>query len=254
MPKPIIAIPTAVIPSTLKEEPPLWAMRSSYARPVIQAGGIPIFLPQFDDLSQISDLLGTISGVLLAGGADVNPDLYGQPHEKSLEQIDHARDKSEFLLVRWAIDHRIPLFGICRGMQMINVVSGGTLHQDIPTDLNLPTQHRQEPNTYANLARHGHLIRIEKESRLYDLVEHEEFWVNSMHHQAVDQLGQGLTVVGRSADSVVEAIEASDPEYWLVGLQSHPEAMTDHNDWTQKIFTDFVETARIRVKSKESSR
>ncbi len=242
--QPLIVVPTAQIGSTLKEEPPLWAMRSSYVGPLLKAGALPIFLPQITDLHDLAPLFGQAHGLLLAGGADIHPDLYGSVPEKNLEETDPARDHSEYLVTKWAIEQKLPILAICRGAQMVNVAAGGTLHQDIPTDLNLPTEHRRQPVTYANLAHHGHLIRIEPTSRFSRIVEHAEVWVNSMHHQAIDRLGTGLVVVAKSADGVIEAIEAEDPTHWLVGIQGHPEAMVGHDPWAAKLFETFVAVAR----------
>lgn len=242
--RPLIAVPTAELPGTTAGEPPLWAMRKSYLSPLLAKQAVPVLLPQIEDLAELGELRSHFDGLLLADGQDINPALYHAPSEDNLEALDTARDRTEFELLQWALAEHLPILAISRGLQIVNVVAGGTLHQDIPTDLNLPTEHRQEPVGYANLAHHGHLITIDASSRLATLVSHPEIWVNSMHHQAVKKLGRGLKVVARSADQVVEAIEAVAADHWLVGLQFHPEVVAREEPWVKRLFLAFIQAAR----------
>ena len=242
--RPIIGVPTAEIPASERGEPGLWAMRKSYVTPLLAEHGLPIFLPQLEDLHQLDSLANNIDGLLLAGGADIDPAIYGQPPIKELEDVDHARDRTEIILIEWALENNLPILAICRGLQMVNVAAGGTLHQDIPKDLHLPTEHRQQPPSYQALAHHGHLITIASKSRLAQIVGHHEIWVNSMHHQAINRLGRDLKVTARSSDQVIEAIESKNTDHWLIGLQSHPEAMFEHDPWIKKLFREFIQAAR----------
>ena len=242
--RPLIGVTTAELAGHEQTEPALWAMRSSYCQVLLDHQATPILLPQITYLENLGPLLTELDGLLIPDGTDLDPVLYGSPPEENLEATDPVRDRSESLVVAWALTKKIPMIGISRGMHMINVVAGGTLFQDIPTDLDLPTEHRKQPVTYGNLSHHGHLIKITSESRLSVQVGHPEIWVNSMHHQAIKKLGHNLVVVARSADQVIEAIENPDPSHWLIGLQFHPEAMIDHDPWVTKLFGEFVQAAR----------
>lgn len=250
--RPLIAIPLAEISSTLPTEPPLWAMRSSYVQPLLAENALPVFLPQITKLTDLEPLLDHIDGLLLAGGADIHPELYGSVPEKNLGDVDRARDHSEFLVTQWALKKKLPILAICRGMQMVSIAAGGTLYQDIPTDLDIPTIHRREPITYATLTHHGHLIRIEPDSRLAAIVKLKEVWVNSMHHQAVKKMGEGLVVTARSVDGVIEGLETTDPHHWVVGLESHPEAMAEQDPWALTLFKEFIKATLVYHHQKTS--
>lgn len=243
MSRPVIAIPTAEVASG-PSEPPLWAMRASYARPILAAGGTPIFLPPVESLAELAPIMPAIDGVLLAGGADIDPKLYGaEPHPK-LESIDAVRDHSECQLVAWAISQRLPILGICRGIQMVNIVAGGTLYQDLPSEAPSSIAHRSEPASYMALPGYGHALRLTGPGQLRQVVGEDQTWVTSMHHQAVQQLGKDLVGVATSHDGLIEALESADPDHWLVALQGHPEVMTETVPWAKELFAQFVAAAR----------
>ncbi len=246
MKRPLIGIPTAEIP-TAPNEPPMWAMRTSYAQPIIDAGGMPILLPPVQSLDGLVPLLGQLDGLLLAGGADVDPSLYKARPQPELEVTDPIRDQSEALLTSWALEQTIPILGICRGMQIVNVVTGGTLHQDLVSTIGDTIPHRTNPASYAGLASHGHPMTVKVGSRIHGLTGTDEVWVSSMHHQGIDQLGRGLLVTAATPDGVIEAIESDDPNHWLVALQGHPEAMVAHTPWARALFEEFVAAAENRL-------
>jgi putative glutamine amidotransferase len=242
--RPLIGLTTAEIADHHPSEPPFWGIRSSYCRPLLAKQATPVLLPHIQTLTDLGGLLSELDGLLIPDGADIDPARYHHPPDDNIEVLDPVRDQTETVLLAWALEQHLPILAISRGMHMVNVAAGGTLHQDIPTDLNLPTEHRQQPVAYQNLRHHGHLIQIEPGSRLADVTGHPEIWVNSMHHQAIHKLGTGLVVTARSADQVIEAIEAADPETWLLGLQSHPEAVVEDDQWVKKLFRDFIQAAR----------
>ncbi len=241
--RPLIGLTTAEIGHHRLGEPPLWGVRSSYCAPLLACQATPVLLPQIQLISELGNLVDELDGLFLPDGTDIDPALYNNPEEDKLEIVDRVRDQTETALIRWALQSKVPILAISRGMHMVNVVADGTLYQDIPSDLNLPTEHRKQPVAYANLVHHGHLIRLEPNSYLQQLAGHEEIWVNSMHHQAIKKLGANLKIVARSADQIIEAIESSDPDQWLMGLQSHPEAMLIER-WAQRLFEVFVQAAR----------
>jgi len=176
-------------------------------------------------------------GILFSGGEDVDPALYDEKTKHESVHIDRARDTFEFALLDAAMDRRLPILGICRGIQMINVKFGGTLIQDIPSDMEL--DHRQQGNR-ADLT---HTVTVtEPESALAGVVA-GSCRVNSLHHQAIKRVGRGLKVTAHSEDGLVEAVEAADDYPFLMAVQWHPEELVDHPEQRQ-IFEQFIAKCR----------
>ena len=184
---------------------------------VVKAGGRPFRLSPGVNM----DLVREISGLIITGGGDINPKLYGQENTASIN-IDDERDMLEKECISLAFAEQIPILGICRGSQLINVVRGGDLHQDIPTIMEgfVPTQ-----SLWAK-AVVRRKIQIEADSRLSRVLgDPEELWINSLHHQAHNEIGRGLRVVAKDEQGIVQSIEGVSPEHFVLGLQWHPELM-----------------------------
>jgi len=203
---------------------------------VVQAGGTPVLVPSVEDNGFIEEMLRTLDGVLVAGGDDAHPSLYGQePHEK-LGPVDEIKGRFEAALVRGALDAGLPLFGICGGLQMLNVVCGGTLYQDIASCA--PPAMRQHP--IVDDMRPCHDVEIVPGSRLHAILGETKLRVNSTHHQAVDALGDGLAVTARATDGVIEAIERPG-EPFVLAVQFHPETLAPHDPIFQRPFDTFID-------------
>ena len=212
----------------------------SYVAAVQAAGGIALILPPDDGVAEVPDpLLDKVDGLILAGGADVDPASYGAPpHERTGETVPE-RDRFELALAHRAMERGIPLLGICRGGQMLNVACGGTLVQHLP-DVVGHDGHLATPGTFSE-----HEVELEPGSLAARAAGAERTTVMSHHHQAVDELGEGLRATGRSLpDGVVEAVESSEHDFAL-GVLWHPEA-----DERSKIVGALVGAARPRVASK----
>ena len=204
-----------------------------YIDVIKSGGGVPILLP-IVPIDDIETQLQMIDGLIIIGGCDVNPLLYRQNPLPLLGETDYPRDCYEIALIQKASEKKMPMLGICRGIQVINVAFGGTLFQDLsyaPQNVFLHAQ--KERKEYGS-----HLIHIKDYSFLYDIFQ-EEAIVNSYHHQAIDQLGEGLQVVAYSDDQIIEAIEHEFLPVW--GVQFHPESMTLVNPKMQDIFNQFIE-------------
>lgn len=215
-------------------------VNGSYIDQVARAGGTPVLLPNVDP-SHVERLLDVLDGLLAAGGDDIQPLLFGAEPDPHLGEIDVPRDRFELPLLRAALAREIPILGICRGIQALNVARGGDLRQDLVHDPTSTVQHRMK-------ARGGptvhHTVRLRPGSRLHALLGHEQVAVNSYHHQAVGRLGDGLTVCATAADGVIEAVEGTDPARFLLGVQWHPEVMALGDPLSTPIFDAFLTAAR----------
>lgn len=184
-------------------------------------------------------ILSGCHGLLLTGGEDVNPALYGKENELSkCEEIDNYRDSLELALIKKAILVRMPVFGICRGEQILNVALGGSLITDIPKDVGNKVIHRCPPGSEDCL----HPVKIDPRSQLYRMTSVEKGIVNSFHHQAVDRIAPGMKVTARSEDGVAEAIERESPDgkSLLMGVQWHPEALGKNPGLSGPLADHFV--------------
>lgn len=182
-------------------------------------------------------LLKHADGFLITGGVDVNPDIYGKGREiDKCGAIDSKRDSLETLIIRYAYENKVPILGVCRGEQIINVISGGTLIIDIPTDFGKSLVHRKE-NEFAY-----HNVRLKKNSLLYDICKVDSGIVNSAHHQAVDKLAEKLFISARSNDNLPEAIELKDTTQHpcFIGVQWHPERMKPNSNLAKPIGRYFL--------------
>ena len=226
-------------------------LKTTYSDAVRLAGGVPVLIPLIRDSLTVEALVRKLDAVILSGGEDIDPAYFGEEHLPELGTVNAPRDTFDVLLIRVALRQGKPLLGICRGEQVLNVVLGGTLYQDIPSQIPASQlHHRQtEPSTVATQT-----ITIERRSRLAQILGTTKIGVNSHHHQAVKDVAPGLVVTARTEDGVVEAYEsiptAPDPYGKPLGdrilaTQFHPEAFAQAGDRTfLKIFRDLVTRAR----------
>ncbi len=217
----------------------LHQLRQDYVRSVEAAGGLPIILAPGRP-EDASDLLDRVDALILTGGGDVDPALYGQAPHPKLGRVIRERDDFELALCREVLRRDLPLLAICRGHQVLNVATGGTLIQDIPSEVTGGPDHDPRGERWER----AHDVRISNGTRLREILGRETISVNSFHHQAVAQLGKGLLVSARTSDErIVEGIEA--PGHRLVlGVQWHPEAFWDRGDGFQALFEALVRTAK----------
>jgi putative glutamine amidotransferase len=208
--------PSGLATLTRQGEPahPEMALGMTYLQAIERAGGVPVVLPPC--VSDLDALISRLDGVCLSGGPDLDPEAYGaRSRHPELGPTEPTLDAFELALAREALERRLPLLGICRGSQALNVACGGTLHQHVDG-------HRQsEPG-----CRVTHDVDILESTRLAALIGHGTVAVNSFHHQAVDRVGAGLRIAARAVDDgTVEAIEG--PAGFVLGVQWHAEALTD---------------------------
>jgi putative glutamine amidotransferase len=208
-----------------------------YVEAVWEAGGLPLVLPVIPEEASAS-LVELVDGLLLTGGGDVDPALYGQDRTEPLMDVDPRRDVIESALVHKSIDRHRPLLAVCRGVQMLNVALGGSLIPDLPSagwashDQNAPSA---DPH---------HVVSIDPDSRIGRALGRTTVAVNSFHHQAVKTEAPSLKVVARAPDGLVEAVEFVDSSRWVVGVQWHPEMMVPNHPAQSDLFRALVEQAR----------
>ena len=224
--------------------PPANFLRKNYTDAIIAAGGLPLIIPVLEDIEVLRALYDRMDGILISGGGDIDPRFYNEPPLAGLGPTDPMRDEIELPLARWAIDEGKPLLGICRGSQVINVAMGGTLYQDIPSQIHTQLVH-DSSFTRQDWTYMAHELRLEPDSKLAQLFGSNCIMTNSLHHQSLKDLAPGLRAVGWAPDGVVEAIEGAG-EGFLVGVQCHPEALQGAADtrW-QALFRDFVESCTV---------
>lgn len=208
------------------------ALGLRYLDAVERVGGVPVILAPIP-AEALDALLDRLSGIVLSGGPDLHPAAYGEDEHPELGPTEPDLDRFEISLARRADARRLPTLGVCRGAQVLNVARGGTLHQHLPG-------HRQnEPGDQAT-----HDVRLRARSAVSSLLGRTQLGVNSFHHQAIDRLGDGLRIAGRSGDGIVEAIEDPARDF-VVGVQWHAECLVD-NPTHRRLFAALVDAARLR--------
>lgn len=192
---------------------------NAYMTSIEKAGAKAVYLDQITDLESAKQVLSTVDAVILTGGEDVNPALYGEELSPLTEELNEARDTSDFYLLKAAIEMDMPLVATCRGMQMLNTVQGGTLYQDLFTEYDTDINHRDpELNDFTY-----HEVTIEDGNIIADAMGGAgTYTVNSWHHQGIDTLGEGLKIVATAPDGMIEGIVLEDATY-IYGVQFHPE-------------------------------
>lgn len=216
---------------------------TTYVRAVEAGGGIPLLIQLTDDAEVLSALYERCDGLLLHGGGDVDPSEYGAERSAMCGPADALRDRVELALARRAVAEGLPLLGICRGVQMLNVAMGGTLYQDIPSEIPGALDHYASRNAEGrNLM--PHTIAIAPDSWLAEQLGTTELPTNTFHHQALRDLAPGLRVTATAPDGVIEAVEGTGAGL-IVGVQSHPEDLWDEAEprW-RGLFTGFVAAVR----------
>ncbi len=245
--RPLIGITAFSNATASSPQTPWTSMRSAvnqqYVDAIAAAGGAPIVIPLGLGEAALHRIYAELDGLLLPGGDDVAPRRYGQDVHPNLGLVDEARDDLELTLASWALRDRLPTLGICRGIQVLAVAGGGTLYQDLPSQLDQVHVHDVRDRGRDHLA---HELIVEPESRLAGILGPGQVLVNTFHHQAVLEVPAGFTVTGRAPDGVVEAIEG-DGEDFLMGVQCHPEGIwqTTGPRWA-RLFGTFVEAAAAR--------
>ena len=217
-PRPVIGICPDFV--ALANGVPTAVLAAGYLDSVLAAGGFPLIIPPMakDRYADLDIYLNQCSGVILTGGQDLDPRKWGQPTSQQVRAMPARREDSDRYVLGKVIEKKMPVFGIGVGMQMINMTFGGTLYLHLPFD-NPKAMPHYDPSGGV----HRHMVNLEPNTMLDDVYGGGEIRVNSQHHQAVNQVGKRLRVSARSLDGVIEAIESTDPNWFCLGVQWHPE-------------------------------
>lgn len=211
----------------------------NYTRSVEEAGGIPLLLPVYQSEEDLVSILNTVDGVLISGGNDIDPLLYGELDRGKCGRIIPERDRQDIAMAKYiAMQTSKPMLCICRGIQVLNVAMNGSLYQDLDSDGSF---NKHVTKNYPMNAVTHH-VSIAQDSLLFQIMQKASLGVNSFHHQSIKAIGNGLRVTAKSEDGVIEAVELDGAEF-VLGVQWHPEKMYDSEE-QQKIFAAFVESAK----------
>lgn len=244
--RPLIGVTTQTlhaiegIPDAL---PNSWVMNQRYVHAVMQAGGVPVLIPLMaEDPATLEELYQRLDGIVVPGGIDVDPAYYRRARTPELGRLDPARDTTEIILARWSLRDRKPFLGLCRGMQVLNVATGGTLWQDIDAERPDSIKHDYFPTAGFERDHLAHPVELSGATRLADALGRNQAPVNSMHHQGIREVGFGLVPTAWAPDGLIEAAEFDDR--WAVGVQWHPEMFAPGAPAVGKLFAAFIDAAR----------
>lgn len=234
--KPIIGIVSGTIigPSGPYLAMERTSVNTTYVDAILRNGGIPILIPSSTLLKDGTDALDVCDGLLFPGGEDADPELYGEDPLPVVGAFRRDLDDAALLAGRWALGQTVPMLGICKGLQILNILKGGSLYQDVSLQEGSYVQHVQK---YSRSIL-SHNVQVEEGTRLATILGAGTHRTNSMHHQAVKRLGDGLKISARAADKVVEAIESDDG--LIIAVQWHPEDLVDTAPEMNKLFADLV--------------
>lgn len=197
------------------------------------------------EVSKIDSIVKTVDGLLLSGGPDVDPIHFDKVEERDRCSIDLRRDSIEITAINSAREVNLPILGICRGLQLLNVVYGGSLFTDIPTDVPNHSNHQQKNgDSYHN-------INIKQNSILKELIQNDTITVNSSHHQSIDKLAKNFTITSSTQDNVVESIEYNNKNHWVFAVQWHPERLEFESSASGKIAFLFLDEVKKYMKTKK---
>jgi putative glutamine amidotransferase len=226
------------LPTFLAERTDLYTLATEYVSAVIEAGGLPLILPHLSP-EHADEVLDGVDGLVFTGGDDVDPTSYGAVDDGRATGTSTSADAWEIALARRAVARKLPILGICRGIQILNVAFGGTLDQHISQ---ADTPHPPTPSEPEAVMAQRHEITLRPDCRLAAVYGTEARVVNTIHHQGLGRVADALEPVAWAPDGVVEAVEATDPTVDLVAVQWHPEKIIE--DGERALFTDFVERVR----------
>jgi putative glutamine amidotransferase len=242
--RPVIGIVTQSLPAVVGERPLCWIVGAGYINALRSVGAVPWVVPLLPhDMDTMNAIFERLDGVFLTGGVDVEPSFYGEDKLPICGTTDTDRDVIESALLRHAMETKKPVLAVCRGLQILNVVCGGTLYQDVATQVPSASKHDYFPTPAKPDRKYlAHTVTVKGGTRLERIFGTTVVPVNSMHHQAIKDLGRGLVTNALSPDGIIEGIEGTNGQY-LMAVQWHPEELTETQPEMKRLFTTFIDEA-----------
>ena len=237
---PLIGVTTSI---TVGKHPERAYVNSAYLAAIQKAGGVPLPIPPQLDAGARDEILARCDGYLLTGGGDLDPATFNEPPHPTLFEVAPERDHLEIALVRYAVERKKPLLAVCRGIQVLNVALRGSLFQDVASDPGTDIQHQQDKDGKPR-DEPTHPVKVVAGSRLAQVLGTTDLLVNSMHHQAVKAVGKGLVPVAFAPDTIIEGVELEEPNRFVLGVQWHPEELTDRDPSARRLFGALVAACR----------
>jgi putative glutamine amidotransferase len=244
MRRPVIGIATQTLPGVPGERQPCWLMGRSYVEELRKVGGVPWVIPLVPhDEDTLNEIFSRLDGVFITGGVDVDPARYGEPKTPLCGTTDPDRDAVELMLLKYAMAHELPVLAVCRGIQILNVLGGGTLYQDVTAMVPAALKHDYFPTPEQPSRKYlAHDITVKHGSKLGAILGDGVVPVNSMHHQAIKDLAPGLAPTAFAPDGIIEGVEGTGDQY-VIAVQWHPEELTDTQPGMKRLFTTFIDAA-----------
>jgi putative glutamine amidotransferase len=246
--RPVIGVTTQtlqVIDGVPADLPPSWVMNQHYVRALANAGGAPVLVPLIaGDEAALRAVYDGLLGIVFPGGVDIDPEVYGAARGGRLDRLDADRDATELMLAKWALDDGKPVLGLCRGIQLLNVAAGGTLWPDLAHDRPESAKHDFFPSQGFARNHLAHPVDVKPDTRLAHALQGRlRVMVNSMHHQGIRELGDGMVATAVAPDGVIEGLELTGDAF-AVGVQWHPEMFASGDDAAGRLFEEFVAEAQ----------
>ncbi len=243
--RPVIGIATQTLPGVPGERQPCWLMGRSYIEELRKVGAVPWLIPLIPhDSETLQEIFARLDGVFITGGVDVDPRSYGEEKLPLCGATDPDRDVVEIALLQHALNRRLPVFAVCRGIQILNVACGGTLYQDVTAQVPAALKHDFFPTPQQPSRKFlAHDVAVKPGSRLSHILGDAVVPVNSMHHQAIKELAPNLAPTAHAPDGIIEGVEGTAEQY-LVAVQWHPEELTETQPGQARLFSTFADAAR----------
>jgi putative glutamine amidotransferase len=244
MRRPVIGIATQTLPGVPGERQPCWLMGRSYVEELRKVGAVPWVIPLIPhDADTLREIFDRLDGVFVTGGVDVDPKQYGEAKTPLCGTTDPDRDAVELLLLKHAMERKLPVLAVCRGIQILNVLGGGTLYQDVTAMVPAALKHDYFPTPDQPSRKYlAHDITVKHGSKLGAILGDAVVPVNSMHHQAIKDLAPGLAPTAFAPDGIIEGVEGTGDQY-VIAVQWHPEELTDTQPGMKRLFTTFIDAA-----------
>jgi putative glutamine amidotransferase len=241
--RPVIGVTTQTLEEIPDELPRCWIMSQRYVKTLIASGAIPWIIPLLDDEKTLREIYNRCDGIFLPGGVDIDPDSYNEARTDACGRVDPDRDRTEIMISNWAMKDSKPVLAVCRGAQLLSVAAGGSLYQDITGEYPGAIKHDYWPKAGVSTRQDlVHDVNVVPDTRLSRILGSDGFKVNSMHHQGIKQLADGLIANAYAPDGLIEGVEARNEDF-VVGVQWHPEDLADKDPQMRKLFDAFVDAA-----------